>query len=331
MNRIWILLGAFILGCGGAPKVKNTIRTATPQTEPSVQERIATAYNGPRIRVAVGEFKELDGALALYKEMGWTGITPGLTEQVTTALVQSGRVAVLERAQIKKVVGNIALENEGELNKYFDKKTTVQTGKLLGAQAVLVGAVTQFEPNISGFSAGVDFKVMNLIAHQNKAVVGVDIRLVDQESGKLIVAAHGVGEIDTTVVGGEGSYKGVEFGGKAWRRTPLGVATRQATEEAIKTLMKGIQSTPWEGKIFQVKGQRVFIQAGTDLNLRKGDTFRVIHRGELLKGPDGEPLGFDDTEGGLVTLVSVQPKMSIATVKEGAPPKVGDVVQVYTQ
>ena len=119
-----------------APSAAGSQAPAKNAGKQGIEARLATAYNGPKIRVAVGEFKELEGAEELFENMEWE-VAPSLTDQITTALVQSGRVAVLERQQIKKVTGNLDLE--GNLGKYFDKKTTAKKGKLLGAQAVLLG------------------------------------------------------------------------------------------------------------------------------------------------------------------------------------------------
>ena len=100
--------------------------------------------------------------------------------------MNTGRVAVLERQQINKVIGNLKLEKEGASSKYFDQATTKKTGKLLGAQAILIGAVTEFEPDVSGADGGLRLgQLGGLRYHTDKAVVGVDVRLVDQESGKI--------------------------------------------------------------------------------------------------------------------------------------------------
>ncbi len=326
------LLALFYVACGGGTQAsKSTSQSKSEVKASAVQARIASAYNGPKIRVAVGKFKDMEAAKPLFEELGWAdGIAPTLTNQITTGLVQSGRVAVLERAQIGKVIGNLALENKSRLSKYFDQKTTADTGKLLGAQAVLIGAVTQFEPNVSGGEGGISVPMLGgLNYHQDKAVVGIDVRLVNQETGKVLVAASGSAEIVTKGAGGGGAYGGLEIGGEAFTRTPLGEATRKAATDAIAKLVEGLQQTPWEGKVISSKApNKVFIGAGTDLNLRKGDRFRVIHRGEAITGPDGSILGYDETEGGEVELTVIQPKMSIGKLLGGQLPKADDLVRL---
>ena len=308
-------------GCGGA----------APKAEPPpVEARIEGSYNGPRIRVAVGSFSELEDTKALLEQLGFKGIAPMITEQITTGLVKTNRVTVLERSQIGKVIGNTQLEKESDMSKYFDQGTTVEVGKLVGAQAVLVGVVTEFEPNVSGGGAGIDVsKLGGAKYHQEKAVVGIDVRLVEQQTGKVIVAANGKAEVDAKKFDTSVGYLGIGANIAAYGKTPLGEATRRAANNALVELVKAIETIPWEGGVLDVKGpEKVFIDAGQDLNLKAGDRFRVVLRGDPIKDPEGNVVGYDDTEGGIVELTQVQAKMSIAKVIEGAgPQKAGDRVR----
>jgi curli biogenesis system outer membrane secretion channel CsgG len=340
MKRLFILtfvLNTFAMaGCGASQQAQTVIKeldsTNPISTPTSVDERIAKSYNGPKIRVAVGEIKELEAALELYKELGWSGIGPSLTDQITTGLVNTGRVAVLERQQIKKVIGNLKLEKESTTAKYFDQGTTKKTGKLLGAQAILIGAVTEFEPDVSGADGGLSLGQMGgLRYHTDKAVVGVDVRLVDQESGKILAAANGKGEIETSTVGATAQYQGLSFGGQAWTRTPLGSATRAAALMALRKLVEGLVQIPWENRVVGTSGQKCFVGAGKDLNLKVGDEFVLIKRGDAIKSDDGSVLGYDETMIGRIKLTSVQGKMSIAAVLEGAKAEKGMIVRLPSQ
>ena len=327
----WIAAAASLVGgCGGNQKVKATSFGTPEVSKENIDDRIGKSYGGPKIRVAVGDITELDAAARLFRAMGWEGIGPMLTEQIVTGLVQTGRVAVLERQQLNKVIGNVKREKESDQSRFFNQQSTTKIGEMLGAQAVLIGAITEFEPNVSGGEGGLSVsKLGGLKYHQNKAVVGIDIRLVEQETGRVIYSAHARGEISTAKFDGRISYSGVGVGSKGWSRTPLGVATRAAGKKAIGKLVEGLKGLPWEGGIVAVKGRnKVFIDAGGDLNIRKGDRFRVIHRGEEIVGPGGERLGYDETEGGWLEVMLVQEKMSIAKMVEGKVPKAGDRARV---
>lgn len=322
--RVVPLLALFALACGSTPP-----KVPEAAAVPTVAKPDAPRYAGPKIRVAVGKFEELEAAKALMEKMGWQGIAPLITEQITTGLVNTGRVTVLERAQIGKLVGNIKTEQDGDMAKYFDQKTTVEKGKFLGAQAILVGSVTEFEPDVSGGDAGFSIgDLAGLKYHENKAVIGIDVRLVDQETGKVLYAAHAKGEIFSNSAGVKVGYGNVKLGGGGWSKTPLGAATRQAADGATTKLTAGIKAMPWEGKVVDAKGEKVFIDGGKPLNLKQGDRFRIVHRGEAITGPSGEVMGYDETEGGWVELTVVQEKMSIGKVIEGEAPKKGDLVRL---
>ncbi len=323
----WHLLLAMTTGlaaCGGAaPK-----HEAAPLAAPT-----AVVHANPKIRVAVGKFTELEAARGLFEQMGLKGVGPMITEQAVTGLTQTDRVLVLERSQLGTVLGNEKLEKESDQAKYFDQSTTAETGKMLGAQAVLVGSLTQFEPNISGGGGGLDLgKLGSLKYHEDKAVVGVDLRLVDQQTGKVLVAAPGVAEIVTKTGTADGSYAGIGLTAEGFSKTPLADATREATNKALEVLSKAVASLPWEGGVIDVRGpEKVFIDAGADVAMTVGVRLRVVHRGDAIKAPDGTTMGFDDSEAGLVEVVDVQKKMSTAKVVEGDGPKAGDRVRTLPQ
>ncbi len=73
---------------------------------------------------------------------------------------------------------------------------------------------------------------------------------------------------------------------------------------------------------------KVFIDAGAELGVKPGDRFVVVHRGDAITGPDGAVVGYDETAGGAVEVVSVQPKMAIGKLVEGELPKTGDRVRL---
>ena len=309
-------------GCGGSAPKDEALSA-------SVSQAVVAVSKGPKIRVATGEFQELDAAKKLMEQMGLKGVGPLIGEQMTTALTQTGRVIVLERAQIGKVIGNHQLEKEGASAKYFAQETTAASGALAGVQALLVGVVTQYEPNISGGGGGLDIPGLgSLKYHEDKAVVGIEIRLVDQQTGKILIAAPGKGEILAQGAGASGTYNGIGFTAGAFQRTPLGEATRQAAKNALAGLAAQLEKLPWEGGVIDARGpEKVFIDAGGDVDLQPGARFRVVHRGEAIKGPDGSVVGFDDTDAGIVEITQVQDKMSVAKVVSGEGPKGGDRVR----
>lgn len=326
-SSVVVLVGSLALaGCGGStPRTEEAAPVAASAPAPAL-----APWGRPRLRLGVGQFAELEAAKNLLKQMGLEGVGPLITEQIQTRLSDSGRVNLMERSQLGKVIGNLQLEKESELSKYIDQSTTVETGKMKGVQAMLVGTVTQFEPNISGGGGGLDVPALGgLKYHQDKAVVGIEIRLVDQATGKVLVAASGTGEILTKNAEGSISYAGISGKAGLYSRTPLAQATNAAIGDALGKFIRGLEGLAWEGGVAQVAGpEKVYIDAGEDLGLKPGQRFRVVHRGAPIQGPDGAVLGFDDTEAGVIEVTQVQEKMSVAKVVEGdGPKKAGDRVR----
>ncbi len=314
---------SLLTACGPAPSL-NTRRATT--------ERIIKAYQGPKLRVAVGDFATMDAVKDLLEQMEWKGIAPLISEQVVTGLTQTGRGAVLERSQLGTVIANMEVEH-GDQAEYFNQETTAEKGKFLGAQVVFVGAITEFEPNVSGQDSGLTVGDMASVkVHSDKAVVGIDVRLVNQETGRVMYAAHAQGVVSTAKFEGQLTYKNVGLGSSVWSRTPLGVATREAAEGAIAKLVEAIKVIPWEAPVVGGQGDRLFIGAGENADLKRGDRFQLLTRGEAITDMAGEVIGYDEQLNGWVEIVAVQAKMAVARrveVEPGSPePKKGDVVRL---
>src|SRR5512140_871281 len=145
MKRVASLSLVCLLACGGS--------TPPPVAGPEAKPRDWPAYVGPRLRVAVATFAEEEPNRPQLEQAGFKDIAPLLEEQLVTELVRSGRVTVLERKQLKKVAGEVDLAY-GDMAEYFAKTEKVEKGKFLQAQAMFTGAVTEFEPDAAGMSAG---------------------------------------------------------------------------------------------------------------------------------------------------------------------------------
>lgn len=277
----------------------------------------------------MASFDELEATRSLFAEMGWSGLGELLGEQAATGLVRSREVIVVERARLDDLIGNLTLEKESDKARFFDQKTTAAIGRLSGAQAVLFGAITEFEPNYAGGKGGLSLGALaGLRYHANRAVVGVDLRLVDQETGRVLHAGHGRGIVAEDEFGAGVDYKGVKIGGDAWSRTPLGEATRRAVESALVSLLEEMRRLPWEAEVVRVTdAQGVYIDAGADARLQAGDRFSLVRRGAAIRSSDGRVLGYEETPGGWVEVVAVQRALSICRLVTGELPKVGDRVR----
>jgi hypothetical protein len=74
----------------------------------------------------------------------------------------------------------------------------------------------------------------------------------------------------------------------------------------------------------------VYIEGGSELNLKPGDHFQILRRGDEIRSAGGELIGHQETQIGMCTVISVQKKMTVAQIDElvGTPPAKGDLVRL---
>src|SRR5665213_799146 len=95
-------------------------------------------------------------------------IGDGMADQLTDALMQSGQFTVMERENLKDVVGEEDLANSGRVQ----KSQSAQTGKLVSAQILVQGTITEFENNSSGGSKGFGIGGFHVGSKKGEATVG---------------------------------------------------------------------------------------------------------------------------------------------------------------
>jgi curli biogenesis system outer membrane secretion channel CsgG len=170
--------------------------------------------DGPLPRIAVTAFELRSG-------QGSREIGDGMTDMMTDALVNTGRFIVLERERLGEVMAEQDLANSDR----FARETAAPKGELEGAQWLVRGSITQFEPKCAGGSV--------IVASSNQACLAINIRIVDARTGRVLSA--------TTVEGRAGKSRvGLVFTGElpiglgAYRKTPLEAAIRECIELAVK-------------------------------------------------------------------------------------------------
>ena len=116
MRYVLVILSCLFLnaGCGGVQAVADA-GTKTDEAPPkkkdeSLEQRLKTAYDGPKLRVAVSDMKMPKPVRKMLKKLGWGKSVAGLVPLLAGRLVQTERVTVLERKQASKVLGNLMLE-----------------------------------------------------------------------------------------------------------------------------------------------------------------------------------------------------------------------------
>ena len=120
--------------------------TVTTPGGKSIDEAQQEAYDGPKARIAVSQFKDKTG------KGWWTGaIGDGMADMLSTALFHSNRYIVLERQQVGDVLREQDLGAAGRIK----KGTEAPIGEIEGAELLITGAVTEFEGAASGGGGGI--------------------------------------------------------------------------------------------------------------------------------------------------------------------------------
>jgi curli biogenesis system outer membrane secretion channel CsgG len=202
---------------------------------PGMGQAQAIPYDGPRARIAVISFenKAARGRQTYYAYDEKIG--DGMADMLTTELFHTNRFIVLERAQLGDVLTEQDLATSGRIK----PGTEATIGQIEGAELLVTGAITEFEPNAGGAGVGVLFGGLPLGfgGGGKKAHIAIDMRVIDAKSSRILAAttveatATDIGGMGGFVVGGGMTELGVGLGGFA--KTPMEKAVRIALREAV--------------------------------------------------------------------------------------------------
>jgi curli biogenesis system outer membrane secretion channel CsgG len=243
---VWLLLS--LAGCAPSASV-------TKGGGASIDEARAEAYNGPKARITVGGIidKSGDGKTSIRHQIGVLAkhgkttdaraITGGIRDMITTALFQSNRYIVLER----DAIGEVLMEQEFSATGKVGEATKIPTGEIEGAELLVVGAVTGFDPAVAGgvgfplplpINRGRDVLILDL--EFRKAFVSMDLRVIDVRTGRIV-----------STVAVEGAARKFGAGVSGIARTRYGGGVR------IPTVLRGFANTPIESAISEMVDEAV--------------------------------------------------------------------------
>lgn len=194
----------------------------------------------------------------------------GMAELLTTALLDSDQVIVLERKKIDAVIGEISRQGQA----LFREEGRVERGRLMNAQYLIRGVITDF--TVTRRSSGwFSMPDLFLFGGGSKARVAMNVYVIDVASGKVVVSVKSAGTASAGGAGAKVNYKDVSFGGESFFRTPLGKATEAAIGEAVELILAGVPRQAWQPVVAEVEGRSVIINGGRNVRLQAGASFLV--------------------------------------------------------
>lgn len=214
MTRFLVTVAALALaGCAGS-----SAKVVSSDGGPSIRQAQAEAYNGPKQRIAVTTFDYRAG-----QQSGDIG--RGMSDMLVNALFNSNRFIVLERESLDQVTAEQDLGGTGR----FRQDTVAPTGELEGAQLLVRGSITEFEPNCAGGSV--------ILASAKKACIAINIRIVDARSGRVVNATTVEGTSANRGVGLVYSRSSLPIGLGAYSNTPMETAIRNCIDLAVQHIV----------------------------------------------------------------------------------------------
>jgi len=197
-----------------------------------IGSQAAESPQGPKARIAVADFGDKTSNPGQYREE----FGRGLADMLTNALFQTNRFIVLDRDKLHVVFTEQDLGASGR----FDKNTAVQIGQVEGAELLITGVVTAFDPGVSGSTAKVSGDILGalggmvnkLAGNVKRAYVAMDFRVIDTRTSRVLAATSVAGS--ATAISGESGYSssalGAGLGG--FSKTPMEKALREMITKA---------------------------------------------------------------------------------------------------
>jgi curli biogenesis system outer membrane secretion channel CsgG len=326
--RLLALVAA--IGCMTAPVMAQSSDGADEAIDYGLANKVQPLV-GPRKSITVGQVNSLGGFTAFY---GSWDIGGGVAAMMINALRETGHFIVLERASINQVLSEQNLNMSG----LTTARTGASPGKMLGSQILIIASITEFGSQDSGGGMNVGIVGGPLgrsgsagLARQHaKGKVAMDIRLIDPSTTEVIDSFTVSEKIKESSVALDIGYDMLSFGTNRFSKTPLGEATRNMVSRAAEHIAASARAVPWTGQVVEADARVVFINAGSQTGIRKGDVFIVQRLMRTFTDPTtGAVLGVHNMSLGTVEVSVVQPKLSYGAFKStsGEIAKRGDTVE----
>jgi len=262
----------------------------------------------------------------------------GLANRLVNELVKNGTYSVIDRQALDKVLQEQNFQNSNR----SDPSTAAQIGKMLGVDAIVAGAVTKFgrdDQNKGVSTSGVGIGPIGIggVRHSSsKAVVGLDLRLIDVQTGEILAVASGEGTSSRSGTSLSGLSVGntsgdVDMSSSNFDGTIVGEATKKAIDDVVKEIVAAAprivqKKVAISALVADVSGTEITLNVGTAGGVRNGETYDVVRPAGEVKDPaTGRVIRVRTTPVGTVKITDVQGDFSTGTLT-GGPAKVGDCV-----
>jgi len=250
-------------------------------------------------------------------ETGFSGqweLGRGVPDLLVSELLQTKRVVVVDRQNLPEVVGEINKQG----NELFRKEDGVTRGRLKNARYLIRGVITDFTQvgNTTGWfrSSKTEAGIWGA-----RALVMINLTIIDVESGEVLCSVPAEGSAYASFYWAKFNYKDVSFGGDAFFKTPIGAATREAIQQAVREIMRHLPLTTWRARIAEAAATSVIINGGDNFCVQTNTVFNVRESGRTITDPTTGNI-IDYIAGnvvGQVRVTQVRPQAAEGTIVSG--------------
>jgi curli biogenesis system outer membrane secretion channel CsgG len=264
-------------------------------------------------------------------------IGEGIRSMLAVKLAPSKFLTMVERKKLAGVMKEQDMDNSNR----FKKGTQAKIGQLSGADVMLYGDIVIFGRDDTtkhkklGAAIGRFLPVAGAIATMNreeKAVVGINLRLVDAQTGEQIDAAEARGESSRTskdysgVLGIKGAAGGAasDMTSSNFQATIIGEATANAVSDIVRVLETKLPQMPdrprqIEGRVASLTSSGAALSVGSEDGVLRGDRFEILKiNGEIRDPVTKDVLDIDAVKIGELVVDNVRER--IATGQYGGQP-----------
>jgi len=202
---------------------------------PTIAEAQAERYDGPKARLAVGQFldKTARGGVNINwmgtYGLAWQEIGEGMRDMLATALFNTNRYVLLEREQLNEVLAEQDLAAAGRVK----KGTEAPTGEIYGADLIITASITEFLSDGKGLEGETEILGVRLGGGIKKAHIALDIRVIDAKTSQIVSAGSVEGDATNLGLGGSTHVGSLPISMKGFASTPIEKAIRVCIQEAV--------------------------------------------------------------------------------------------------
>lgn len=296
------------------------------------QTAISQTQTTQRQRVAVLDFDFADtGGLSLADLFGGVEPAQGVSDLITSALVKDGSYSVIERSKIDDILQEQNLGASGRIN----PETAAQIGRVLGVDAVVIGAITQFNIEENNSSNGICLFGVCSAKQKSRAIVQINARLVSTTTAEILAVAQGKGEVDK-------KSKALNVGGiyreskNADAETLLSAAAEMAVNEITREIVASASKVTTAASftpnisavVADVTNNLVTINKGQEAGLKTGMKISIERVTKEIKDPEtGKTLRALTSPIGTIELTEVGQGFATGKITVGGGFKRGDMAK----